>query len=142
MTKTLEERIEERKKQAEDRMISFKAEQVATRLGQGGAYGGMMYAGSSKKYHFARGELAIGFNSYNPDNEGSDIRTVTITYKGGIVYHHESVIESYIPGEWEEQLNKLYATPKPVPVISSEEKERMKLEFEKQQREKAAKFGL
>jgi len=142
MTKTLEEKIEERKKQAQERMISLKAEQVAKRLGQGGEYGTMIYGHSSKQYHFADKDLTIGFKSYNPDNEGPDISTVTITYEGSIVYHHGSDIESYVPGEWEEQLNTLYTTPKPVPVISPEEKERMKLEFEKQQREKAAKFGL
>ena len=140
---TLEEKIAERKKQAEDRNIIGKAQTVAEKLGvpmklenddareAGYRYENQVLEVRSLRVH---AYPTHGFN-------GRNFTSTYIKYQNQIKFEAEDdVIKSYIPGQWEKQLDNLYE--KLTPLAVDKGGEGMKEEFERQQREKAAKFCL
>ena len=144
--KDLEERIEERKQQAEERQIAKKATTVAQKVGVKDLYNngrdqhGIIYT-------FFGVPVLISHDDYCPDYEGGAIPTVKVSHEGKLVYHKcANTIESYIPSPWEQQLNRLYEQVlSPSNIFSkekTEERYRMAEEYRERLREKAAKFGL
>ena len=138
---TLEEKVEERKKQAEERQISQKATTIAQKLGSGHPYGTGDRHGTI--YTFSDTDLIINHDDYYPDYEGEAIPTIMVNYEWKVVYCKSGrEVESYIPGAWEAKLDQFYEQSKLPKTLSKEVSENLKEKFEKQQREKAAKFGL
>lgn len=142
MATTLEEKIQERKKQAEERQIAHKATSVAQKIGSKNSSG----TGDREKtytfYAFSRGDFDVHHDDF-PDYKGGVISIIKVGYEGELVYHKEGDdIKSYLPGTWEKLLDHFYEQITTLQQPSREESERLKKESEKKQREKAAKFGL
>ena len=134
MTKTLEEKIEERKQQVCDRNIMGKVQVVAEKLGEP-----VKYENDDVRqvgHCYVNGLLSI--TSLKVDafpTHGFSGRNFVYTF---VVYNCERTFESednevkgYIPGKWEEKLDDFY---KKVQVSQPKEEDPL--------REKAAKFGL
>src|SRR3989344_5942311 len=102
MTKTLEEQVEERKKQAERREISHKAYMVAKYLGKPSE--GRIFGTSEPyvyRFHDTHASIIIVRDSRRD--------VLDITYRLDQVFREEVRIISYKPGNWERKLNVLYA---------------------------------
>ena len=142
MVTTLEEKIEERKQQAEERQIAHKATSVAQKSGSKNSSGTGDRGTTYTFYTFSRAGLDVHHNDF-PDYKGGVISIIKVGYEGELVYHKEGDdIKSYLPGNWEKLLDHFYEQITTSQQPSQEESEKLKEEFEKKQREKAAKFGL
>jgi hypothetical protein len=122
MTKTLDEKIKERKQQAEDREIYSKAELVANERGT------VSYPSAPRDHELSvhtfkdeANDLVIT-DSYevwpNDTYDGETPETysdskLSISYKGKEVFAasgmFEFEVEAYSPGEWEQKLDALHA---------------------------------
>ena len=140
MAKTLEEKIEERKKEASGKNIFTKGYDVG------------MYFGSLTNHwegHLNSDEVTETRDTYEFSKDGLYVRcntggSVEIKYQGLTVFesNHEE-IASYVPGKWESALTKLYVQANKASKEKKLEKEKRKAEQKKEeQRKKAAKFGL
>src|SRR3989344_7131562 len=130
MAKTLEEKIEERKKDAEGRQIAHKATSVAQKSGSKNSSGTGDRGTTYSFYTFSRAGLDVHHNDF-PDYKGGVISIIKVDYKGELVYHKEGkIIESYLPGTWEKQLDLFYEQIKSLQPLSKEESEKLKKEFE------------
>ena len=141
MTTTLEEKIEERKKQAENRNISVKASTIA------------------KYFGFRRTKPDCGDETtvYKFSNENFVINNQWTVYREGVVgfgtdisYKEQTVfsmgggtIYSYVPGDWETELNNLYASAqKAESVVRAVKNERQQTEQAEKEADLRKKFGL
>ena len=143
MAATLEEKIQERKKQAEERQIAHKATSIAQKVGSKNSSGTGDRPGTTYTFYaFSRGDFDVHHDDF-PDYKGGVISIIKIGYEGALVYHKEGDdIKSYLPGTWEKLLDHFYERITTSQQPSQEESEKLIKEFEQKQREKAAKFGL
>lgn len=140
MDKTLEAKIEERKKQAKDRQIHEKARDIAKYLGQG------YETTDERQYTFEGSDLLImdDFKVVHGSDGSMAGFGTNIYYKGEQVYKDGGgQIYSYIPGRWEETFNKLYSkAEKARKKKEKEEKPRLEKERRKKEKKIKAKWGL
>lgn len=105
-TKTLEQQIKERKQEAKDKKISYKAFLIATELGELNSYERSSYLDYTyyNDYLFKQHKLTIEYNTSR--GQGSDGgyggSSLSIYYNNKVVFHND---ESYIPGDWEQVLD-------------------------------------
>lgn len=140
MAKTLEEKIEERKQQAQKRNIIEKAGAVAERVGtpvkrdyaEDATERGHCYESGLLKVSKLQ-IIAFPTHSFS----GREFNSVSVVYNGKVRFRSEdSEITSYIPGRWERELNKLYQK------FSVQTKQTEDDYSKREQCEKATKFGL
>lgn len=144
---SLEQKVKDRIKEAEDKNISGKAYTIAKYLG---------YGTDEKKYtnlQFENDSFHIKYNfseRYSGDSEYGDVvsSSESVKYKGQTVFDEEQhEIKSYIPGEWEEKLNKLYTKAQKNVKKAEEaemlaEKQRASAAKAKEESELRERFGL
>jgi len=139
MTRTLEEKIEERKKQASDRNIIGKISAVAEKFGAPVKLEND--DAREEGYRYERGSLkvtklevtAFGTHGFL----GRNFVSTSVKYGGEErFYAEDKEIKMYIPGNWEKELNKLYKG------FSAQTENTAEDYSLREQREKAAKFGL
>tara|TARA_Y100000034_G_scaffold80093_1_gene96109 strand:+ start:1077 stop:1523 length:447 start_codon:yes stop_codon:yes gene_type:complete len=148
MGKSLEQKIEARIRQAEDRRIEYRARVIAEGLGSGGSYVMEGGRGEEIKYTYEGNNLVIEDSSfYIEESDGAVAGTGT-----GIKYNGEEVFKTgggrmsvYVPGErsWERVLNKLY--DEAIPALEEKQRKRKKGELKKkeaEERKEAKKWGL
>lgn len=116
---SLDEQIEARIEQAEDRKIKEKAAVVARHLGSYDYWDKPGERGYKSIYE--RGNFRIEDSSFFEDSGDGSVAGAgsSITYRGKVVFvEGGSTICSYIPGPWEGILTKLYKRAK---LIANEE---------------------
>lgn len=146
MNEDLEAKIEERKKQAEKRKIHTKALMVARYLGKEHYYRTEDGHLEQTTYTFKDDNFLIT-NAYTTthghdgDMGGGSTR---VDYKSNIVFHEAGAgILSYIPGNWEKKLSKLYNTAVEVSKQQAQEEAKKREELTKKEEDKEkAKWGL
>jgi len=137
----LKKRIEERKKQAEDRGIEYKAECIVRELGNISHEGDRDSWGIKGTFKIDRIEIAnrSGEAKYNdPDFHPDDTfhySSTTIRYNGGVVFDQPgSGITSYIPGAWEATLDEVYleaSQKRAAKLEKKDEEEKARAAYEK-----------
>ncbi len=139
MTKTLEEKIEERIQQAMDRNIIGKAGAVAEGLGS--PFKLENEDAIEQGYCYDKGSLKVkklnvtAFAKY--DFSGRNLVSTSVQFGGEVKFYAEDdKIEAYIPGDWEKELDKSYK------VVSAQAEKRAENYPLRELRERAAKFGL
>lgn len=146
MDKDLESKIEERKKQAEKRNIYMKACTVARYLGERDYYrsddGGL-----ERTTHIFSNDNFFIKDEYT-ESHGHDGSMgggcARVDYKNKTVYEDAGAgILSYIPGDWEKKLSKLYGKAvKTMKEKEKEEKEKNKKLAKKETDKEKAKWGI
>jgi len=146
MDKDLESKIKERKKQAEKRKISSKAWAVAKYLGNKSYYRTEDGHLEQTTYTFEKDNFLIT-NEYT-ESHGHDGSmgggSTSVYYKDKTVFHEAGAgVISYIPGDWEKKLTKLYGQAVEASEQKAKEKEEKRKELEKKEEDKEkAKWGL
>lgn len=147
MNKSLESKIEERKKQAEKRKVHTKALMAARCLGEEHYHRTEDGSFEQTTYTFKDGNFLITneysiSHGHDGDMGGGSTR---IDYHNKTVFHEAGAgILSYIPGEdWEKKLNKLYNTAIKVnKQQAQEEAKKREALVKKEEDEEKAKWGL
>lgn len=137
MEKTLQELIADRKKLAVKKKIKLKVEEISKCLGIGDE-GDNPGDSSSRGYIFRNADFLLENDSYS--NESRCEYKSTITFRGQVVYEYtRKGLQSYIPGSWEEEFEKLYLEV----IEKSQELVKVKEEEEKQRENQLRlKWGL
>ena len=102
----LETKIEERKKEAEDKKISMKAGIIAKYLGSGGeTYDRGM---TTTEYNFNNNKFSIN-DVMHVSNDGGGGCGTSVEFNGNVVYRDGGGnVHSFVPGNWEKSFNGLY----------------------------------
>jgi hypothetical protein len=138
MAFNLDKKIAQRKKQAEDRQISFKARQIARHLGTYGESKGNNSESRRSYFEDAEFKITCSFEaSWDSDGGGGCSSDTIVLYKDKTVFREGHEIEVYVPGAWEKTLESLHA--KAIKKLHATEKQDKKESHLKAQREKAAK---
>lgn len=141
---SIDEKIEARKKQAEEKEIDRKASFVARYLGN------TEELDTHRKVDRTSIYKRNNFLIYDSDGHvnGSDglmgYSGTKITYKNEVVYNRGGgTLYSYIPGPWEGQLTKLFNKAQPIAEEKNKQDEQnARDEKRREDKEKGAKFGL
>ncbi|MDP2907106.1 MAG: hypothetical protein Q8O03_04145 [Nanoarchaeota archaeon] len=146
MDKSLESKVEERKKQAEKKKICGKAWMVATYLGDRSYYRSDDGSLEQTTHTFKNDNFLITDEySESHGHDGSmGGRSVDIEYKGKKVFEDVSGgVLSYIPGDWEKKLSKLYGKAEKARLQKEKEETEKRKDLAKKEEDKAkAKWGL
>jgi len=139
MQKTLDERIEERKKQARSRNIAEKVRVVAEKLGVPVKFENDDAKEDGHRYDMGLLKLTrleiIAFPTQG--FSGRNFVHTYVEFNKKVIFEAENnEINVYIPGNWEQKLDKLYGE------LSVRAEHPAKDYSKMEQREKAAKFGF
>ena len=132
----LDKKIEERKKQAEKKQIAFKGKMITCLLGHGPEsedYTDKTFENINCATHYFWKKSYVGTDCELNIDSGLGIQ-----YRGKIVFQADfSYIVCYIPGDWEEEFEKLYSEAK---MVAERKKEESKKE-EKKSKDRRIKEG-
>ena len=140
---SLEEKIEQRKKQAMGRRIYDKAQTIAQYLGNPQSFDDR--AGTSgTNYVFADAETKLNIKYEEGEfRSESGWKTVVIEYKGNKKFEKTWDVNCYIPGPWEKTLNQIYRRALIAKVQHEKDQDKNTLLKTKEaEKELAKKFGL
>lgn len=143
MNEKLEEKIKQRKEQADEKKIYEKIGEI-TKYGMG-------YFGYAKKDRYKDIEIREDQEDTGPSDSGefpiAGCSELSVIYKGKLVLQFKETsppqLISYVPGRWETKINELYkiASKKTKQIEDQQKKEKKTLE-QKKERELRKKFGL
>ncbi|MBM3200374.1 hypothetical protein FJZ53_05530 [Candidatus Woesearchaeota archaeon] len=146
MNEDLESKIKERKKQAERRKISSKAWAVAKYLGDRSYYRTSDGHLEQTTYTFEKDDFLITneFTESHGHDGSMGGGSTTVDYRKKTVFYEAGAgIISYIPGDWEKKLTKLYGQAVKASEQKAKEEEEKRKELAKQEEDKEkAKWGL
>jgi len=110
MSKTLEQQVEERKQQAKDRQISHKASSVAFFLGGTHSLDNREGRTGERSCYDKAGIRIESESGEVSSHDGSmGFQGLSIKYQGVSVFEEGGLsITTYVPGPWEEELDRLY----------------------------------